>query len=80
MTADERELLLKAAAESWGRTIRRPLQRRHRGRRGASYAGMYETVLNVAADGLAAATDRSLASAQARRVAAYRGEETATWR
>lgn len=36
-----------------------------------SYAGMYETVLNVAADELAAATDRILASADAGRVAEY---------
>jgi len=36
-----------------------------------SYAGMYETVLDVTADDLAAATDRCLASANASRVADY---------
>lgn len=37
----------------------------------ASYAGMYETALNVSADDVAMATDRSIASASAARVAAY---------
>jgi rifampicin phosphotransferase len=36
-----------------------------------SYAGMYETVLDVSADGLPAAADRVLASAQAARAQAY---------
>src|SRR5687767_13545846 len=36
-----------------------------------SFAGMYETVLDVPADGLPAAVDRVLASAQAARAKAY---------
>ncbi|HUF06134.1 MAG TPA: PEP/pyruvate-binding domain-containing protein [Candidatus Binatia bacterium] len=36
-----------------------------------SFAGMYETVLNVSADGLPAAADRVLASAQTARATAY---------
>ena len=36
-----------------------------------SFAGMYETVLNVSADGLSDAADRVIASAQAARVAGY---------
>lgn len=40
--------------------------------RGASYAGMYETVLNVAPDGVAAAVRQVWESGAAGRVAAYR--------
>ena len=41
-----------------------------------SYAGIYESVLNVAADELAAATDRVVNSSGASRVAAYGSGET----
>ena len=37
----------------------------------SSYAGMFETALEVSADGLAAATERVLASAHAARVSSY---------
>jgi len=72
MTASEREPLLRAAAEELGDG---PFAVRSSGvaedGAKASFAGMYESVLNVSADGLGAATDRSIASAGAARVAAY---------
>jgi phosphohistidine swiveling domain-containing protein len=71
-TVDEREPLLRAAADELGAG---PFAVRSSGvsedGSEASYAGMYETVLNVSADELAAATDRSISSAVAARVAAY---------
>ena len=72
MTAQEREPLLRAAAAELGAG---PFAVRSSGvaedGAKASFAGMYESVLNVSADELAAATDRSIASAGAARVAAY---------
>ena len=72
MTAKEREPLLRAASDQLGVG---PYAVRSSGvsedGADASYAGMYETVLNVSADGLGAATDRSLSSAGAARVATY---------
>jgi rifampicin phosphotransferase len=72
MTVDEREVLLRAAADELGAG---PFAVRSSGiaedGAQASYAGMYETVLNVSADELATATDRSISSAGAARVAAY---------
>jgi phosphohistidine swiveling domain-containing protein len=72
LTADEREPLLRAAADELGAG---PFAVRSSGiaedGAEASYAGMYETVLNVSADELAAATDRSISSVGAARVAAY---------
>lgn len=72
LTADEREPLLRAAADQLGAG---PFAVRSSGvaedGAEASYAGMYETVLNVSADELATATDRSISSAGAARVAAY---------
>jgi phosphohistidine swiveling domain-containing protein len=72
MTVDEREPLLRAAADELGAG---PFAVRSSGvvedGAEASYAGMYESVLNVSADELAAATDRSISSAGAARVAAY---------
>jgi phosphohistidine swiveling domain-containing protein len=72
MTVNEREPLLRAAAEELGAG---PFAVRSSGvsedGAEASYAGMYETVLNVSADELTAATDRSISSAGAARVAAY---------
>jgi phosphohistidine swiveling domain-containing protein len=72
MSAHEREPLLRAAADELGAG---PFAVRSSGvaedGAEASYAGMYETVLNVAAGELAAATDRSISSAGAARVAAY---------
>jgi len=72
MTANEREPLLRAAADELGAG---PFAVRSSGvsedGADASYAGMYETVLNVSVDELAAATDRSISSASAPRVAAY---------
>jgi rifampicin phosphotransferase len=72
MTVNEREPLLRAAANELGDG---PFAVRSSGvsedGADASYAGMYETVLNVSADELAAATDRSISSAGAPRVAAY---------
>ena len=72
MTANEREPLLRAAAEELGVG---PFAVRSSGvaedGAKASFAGMYETVLNVSAVELAAATDRSIASAGAARVTAY---------
>ena len=69
---DEREPLLRAAADELGTG---PFAVRSSGiaevGAAASYAGMYETVLNVSADELATATDRSISSAGAARVAAY---------
>ncbi|MCA1570235.1 MAG: hypothetical protein LC798_07930 [Chloroflexi bacterium] len=73
MTADERAPLLRAAADELGEG---PFAVRSSGvaedGAEASYAGMYESVLDVSVDELAAATDRSLSSADAARVAAYR--------
>ena len=72
LTVDERELLLRAAAAELGAG---PFAVRSSGiaedGAEASYAGMYETVLNVSADELVSATDRSISSAGAARVAAY---------
>jgi phosphohistidine swiveling domain-containing protein len=72
MTVNEREPLLRAAANELGAG---PFAVRSSGvsedGADASYAGMYETVLNVSADELAAATERSISSAGAARVAAY---------
>ena len=72
MTVNERESLLRAAADELGAG---PFAVRSSGiaedGAEASYAGMYETVLNVSADELATATDRSISSAGAARVAAY---------
>ena len=76
MSAEERALLLKTTVAELGDG---PFAVRSSGvtEDGAdrSFAGLYETVLDVTPDGLAAAVDRCLASAHARRVAAYRGEE-----
>lgn len=72
LTADHRRSLLGACAEELGPG---PFAVRSSGiaEDGAerSFAGMYETVLDVSADGLPAAVDRVLASAQAARAAAY---------
>jgi phosphohistidine swiveling domain-containing protein len=72
LTVDEREPLLRAAADELGAG---PFAVRSSGiaedGAEASFAGMYETVLNVAADELATATGRSISSAGAARVAAY---------
>ncbi len=72
MTADERRSLLHAAA---GRLGIGPFAVRSSGvtEDGAehSFAGIYESVLDVAGDDLSAATDRVLASAHAARVAEY---------
>jgi len=72
MTANERGPLVRAAAAELGAG---PFAVRSSGvaedGAKASFAGMYESVLNVSADDLAAATDRSIASAGAARVAAY---------
>jgi pyruvate,water dikinase len=72
MTAYERERLVRTAAHELGAG---PFAVRSSGvsedGAEASFAGMYETVLNVSADELAAATDRSISSAAASRVMAY---------
>ena len=72
MTSDERRWLLGAGVWDLGAG---PFAVRSSGiaEDGAdhSYAGMYETVLDVAPDDLGAATDRCLASARAARVAEY---------
>jgi phosphohistidine swiveling domain-containing protein len=72
MPVDEREPLLRAAADELGAG---PFAVRSSGvaedGAEASYAGMYETVLNVSADELATATGRSISSAGAARVGAY---------
>jgi pyruvate,water dikinase len=72
MTADERGALLCDAAHELGAG---PFAVRSSGisEDGSdhSYAGMYESVLNVAADELAAATERVFASADASRAADY---------
>ena len=72
MTARERGPLLRAAAHELGQG---PFAVRSSGvsedGSEASYAGMYETVLNVSPDELAAAMDRSISSADSARVAAY---------
>ena len=63
------------------RSVRRPLERRLRGRRRASFAGMYESVLGVPADELLEATDR--VPGQRRRGPRRRYEpprQTAAWR
>src|SRR6266508_3678567 len=72
MTADDRRSLLRAAVEVLGRG---PFVVRSSGisedGTERSFAGLYESVLDVSADELAAATDRVLASAGAARVAEY---------
>jgi pyruvate,water dikinase len=72
LTADERRSLLRAAAGDLGSG---PFAVRSSGiaEDGAqhSYAGIYESVLNVSAEELPDATDRTLASGRAARVAAY---------
>jgi phosphohistidine swiveling domain-containing protein len=72
MTADERRSLLRAAAGDMGIG---PFAVRSSGiaENGAqhSYAGIFESVLNVTADDLPAAVDRCLASAHAPRAATY---------
>jgi phosphohistidine swiveling domain-containing protein len=78
MTPNERHRLLAAAAEQLGAG---PFAVRSSGvaEDGAdrSFAGMFETVLDVAPDGLPAAADRVLASAEASRAAAYDGADGA---
>lgn len=74
MTADERARLLRTVADELGDgrfAVRSSGVAEDAAE--ASYAGIYESVLDVSADGLAAAMDRSLASGKAARVAAYRG-------
>ena len=72
MTADDRRSLLRAGSADLGVG---PFAVRSSGisEDGAehSYAGIYESVLDVSADELPAATDRTLASAHAARAAAY---------
>ena len=72
LTADDRRSLLMAGTRDLGVG---PFAVRSSGiaEDGAehSYAGIYESVLNVPADELAAATDRCLASARAARVGEY---------
>jgi rifampicin phosphotransferase len=72
MAANEREPLVRAAALELGAG---PFAVRSSGvaedGAEASFAGMYETVLNVSADQLAVATDRSISSAGTARVATY---------
>lgn len=72
LTADDRRSLLGASAEELGSG---PFAVRSSGiaedGTERSFAGMYETVLDVPADELPAATDRVLASAQAARATAY---------
>ena len=72
MSAEQRGSLLKASVADLGSG---PFAVRSSGiaEDGAerSFAGMYETVLDVSADGLPAAADRVLASAQAARAKAY---------
>jgi rifampicin phosphotransferase len=72
MSADERGSLLQASVADLGNG---PFAVRSSGiaEDGAerSFAGMYETILDVPADGLLAAVDRVLASAQAARAQAY---------
>jgi rifampicin phosphotransferase len=79
MTVNEREPLLRAATEDLGAG---PFAVRSSGvsedGAAASYAGMYETVLNVSVDEVAAATSRSISSAGAARVAAYASAAGAT--
>jgi pyruvate,water dikinase len=72
MSADERGSLLKASVANLGSglfAVRSSGIAEDGVER--SFAGMYETVLNVSADGLPAAADRVLASAQASRAKAY---------
>ncbi|HEY8732212.1 MAG TPA: PEP/pyruvate-binding domain-containing protein, partial [Candidatus Limnocylindria bacterium] len=72
LTADDRRSLLRAAAGELGGG---PFAVRSSGiaEDGAehSYAGIYESVLDVRADELSAATDRCLASARAARATGY---------
>ncbi|HET7684933.1 MAG TPA: PEP/pyruvate-binding domain-containing protein [Candidatus Limnocylindria bacterium] len=72
LSADERGSLLRAGAADLGDG---PFAVRSSGvaEDGAerSFAGMYETVLDVSADGLPAAADRVLSSAQGAQAAAY---------
>lgn len=72
LSAEERQVLLAAAAEQLGAG---PFAVRSSGvaEDGAqhSFAGMFETVLDVPSDGLPAAADRVLASADAARATAY---------
>ncbi len=72
LTAEDRTVLLRAGVGDLGVG---PFAVRSSGiaEDGAdhSYAGIFESVLDVSAEGLAAATDRCLASAQAARVAGY---------
>jgi phosphohistidine swiveling domain-containing protein len=72
MSADERSSVLQAGVADFGGG---PFAVRSSGiaedGTGRSFAGMYETVLDVPADQLPAAADRVLASAQAARATAY---------
>ena len=72
MTADERRSVLRSAAMQLG-ADRFAVRSSAIGEDGsdASLAGMYETVLDVSEDDLAAAMDRVLGSAGATRIAAY---------
>ena len=78
LSPDERRALLGTAAERLGAG---PFAVRSSGvaEDGAdrSFAGMFETVLNVPAEALPAAADRVLASAEATRAAAYGGGDGA---
>ena len=72
LTADERRLLLLAAADSLGGgqfAVRSSGVAEDGVER--SFAGIFETVLDVAAGDLAEATDQTLASARSARVDAY---------
>jgi len=72
VSADERASLLRAAVADLGKgpfAVRSSAIAEDAAER--SFAGMYETVLDVPADGLPVATDRVVASAQAARVQAY---------
>src|SRR3990170_8751841 len=72
MSADERGSLLQASVADLG-SGRFAVRSSGVAEDGAerSFAGMYETVLDVSADGLPAAADRVLASAHAARAKAY---------
>ena len=78
LTPDERQVLLAAAAEKLGTG---PFAVRSSGvaEDGAdrSFAGMFETVLDVPSEGLPAAADRVLASAHAARATAYEATDGA---
>lgn len=72
LTADERRSLLRTAARDLAATpfaVRSSAISEDGTER--SYAGIYETVLNVSADELSAATDKVLASARSARAAEY---------